>query len=198
LEIVMIELAIIAGVVGLVWAVALAVRGSLVGLCLATVLIGATFGFEFWHTRLGAMPLTVDRVLEVLLVLAFLVQAALGRTDPKPVRSNDRWLGLLLVYLAVSTFTHDFLIETPHDISPVFRFIAAYVTPAVIYWVARQSPLSEARVNLVAKTLAIYGIYLAITGILEITHQWSFVFPPTIADPGLGIHFGRARGPMLT
>jgi O-antigen ligase len=49
-----------------------------------------------------------------------------------------------------------------------------------------------------AKTLAIYGIYLAITGILEITHQWSFVFPRTIADPGLGIHFGRARGPMLT
>src|SRR5262249_29174221 len=99
----MIELAIIAGVVGLVWAVSLAVRGSLVGLCLATVLIGATFGFEFWHTRLGAMPLTVDRVLELLLVLAFLAQTALGRTDPKPVRSNDRWLGLLLVYLAVST-----------------------------------------------------------------------------------------------
>ncbi len=194
----MMELLVIAGLVGLVWAVGLVVRGSLIALCLATVLLGASFSFEFWHTRLGAMPLTVDRLLEMLLVIAFLAQSALRRTDPKPVRWNDWAVGLLLVYLAISTFTHDFLIESQHDVSPVFRFIAAYLTPAVIYWVARQSPLSERQVTVVAKTLAFYGIYLAVTGILEITQQWSLVFPRHIADPTLGIHFGRARGPMLT
>ena len=31
----------------------------------------------------------------------------------------------------------------------------------------------------------------------EGTGQWSLVFPRFIADPELGIHFGRARGPML-
>jgi O-antigen ligase len=194
----MFELAVIAGAVGLVWAVGLVVRGSLIGLCLATILLGASFGFEFWHSRLGAIPLTVDRLLEVLLVIAFLAQTALGRTDPKPVRSTDRWLALLLVYLAVSTFTHDYLVELPGDVSPAWRFLAAYVTPAAIYWIARQSPLTEGRVAMVPKILALYGIYLAITGIFEITQQWAFVFPAHIADPALGIHFGRARGPMLT
>jgi O-antigen ligase len=29
------------------------------------------------------------------------------------------------------------------------------------------------------------------------SHMWQFVFPKFIADPTLGIHFGRARGPML-
>ena len=41
------------------------------------------------------------------------------------------------------------------------------------------------------------GIYLALTGVAEIAGQWSLVFPRYIADPTLGIHFGRARGPEL-
>jgi O-antigen ligase len=134
----------------------------------------------------------------VLLVIAFLMQTALGRTDPKPVRATDCWLALLLVYLAASTFTHDYLVELPGDVSPLWRFLAAYVTPAVIYWIARQSPLTERRVAMVPNVLALYGIYLAVTGIFEITQQWSLVFPAHIANPALGIHFGRARGPMLT
>jgi O-antigen ligase len=32
---------------------------------------------------------------------------------------------------------------------------------------------------------------------LEITQQWWAVFPKHIADPASGIHFGRARGPMV-
>src|SRR5207244_555165 len=67
-----------------------------------------------------------------------------------------------------------------------------------VYWIVRQSPITEQRTALVTKVLTFFGIYLAVTGILEITHQWAFVFPRHIADPALGIHFGRARGPMLT
>ncbi|HEV3416985.1 MAG TPA: O-antigen ligase family protein [Pirellulales bacterium] len=194
----MTELILIAGLAGLIWAAAIAVRGSLIAICLATIVVGACFGFEFWHARLGAMPLTLDRFILVFLIVAFAAQTALRRTDPKPVRTTDRWLGLLLVYLAASTFTHDYLIQFPGDVSPVWRLVAAYLIPAVVYWIARQSPLTEGRVALVQNVLVLFGIYLAVTGILEITHQWSLVFPKQIADPTLGIHFGRARGPMLT
>src|SRR5262249_18758842 len=40
--------------------------------------------------------------------------------------------------------------------------------------------------------------YLAVTGVLEVSNQWSLVFPRHIANPKIGLHFGRARGPMLT
>ena len=46
--------------------------------------------------------------------------------------------------------------------------------------------------------LSALGLYLAGTGIAEITQQWWAVFPGFIANPELGAHFGRARGPALT
>jgi len=45
--------------------------------------------------------------------------------------------------------------------------------------------------------LALFGIYLSITAIFEVAKLWTWVVPNFIADPELGIHFGRARGPML-
>ena len=192
------ELMIIAGFAGPIWAAAMIVRGNLVALALSTILVAACFGFDFWHARLGSIPLTIDRLAELLLLGAFVVQTMLRRTDPKPVQMTDRWLGLLLVYLTISTFTHDYHVELPHDVSPPWRLSAAYVIPAAVYWIARQSRLTEGRIALVTKVLALFGLYLAVTGILEINHQWSLVFPQQIADPTLGIHFGRARGPMLT
>ena len=42
-------------------------------------------------------------------------------------------------------------------------------------------------------TIVAMGVYLSCTAMLEAGHVWSFVFPRYIADPNLGIHFGRAR-----
>ena len=33
--------------------------------------------------------------------------------------------------------------------------------------------------------------------LLEMAKLWGLVFPRFIGDPTIGIHFGRARGPML-
>jgi O-antigen ligase len=194
----MLDLATIAAAAGLLWATVMILRGSLIAMALAMILIGTIFGFDFWHDRAAGVPLTLDRLAAVLLVIAFFAQTMLRRTDPKPVRFVDICLGLFLVYLTLSTLTHDFHIETSKIVSPLWRLLAAYLIPGIVYWIARQSPLTEGRVALIPKVLMLFGIYLAVTGILEITHQWSFVFPKHIADPALGIHFGRARGPMLT
>jgi O-antigen ligase len=40
-------------------------------------------------------------------------------------------------------------------------------------------------------------VYLAITGIGEATGNWWLVYPRYIANEEVGIHFGRARGPMV-
>jgi hypothetical protein len=194
----MFELSVIAAVAGLAWAVALAVRGSLVALGLATILVGSCLGFDFWHERIGSFPLTLDRLSEAFLVAAFVVQTMLRRTDPKPVRTSDRWLGLLLIYLSFSTLTNDYSTVSACDAAPSWRLLAAYLIPGAVYWIVRQAPLTGQSVGQVTKVLTFFGLYLAVTGILEITHQWAFVFPKHIADPALGIHYGRARGPMLT
>ncbi len=45
--------------------------------------------------------------------------------------------------------------------------------------------------------MGLLGTYLAVTALFEVAHLWQFVYPKFISNPSLGIHFGRARGPML-
>jgi N-acetylglucosaminyldiphosphoundecaprenol N-acetyl-beta-D-mannosaminyltransferase len=73
----------------------------------------------------------------------------------------------------------------------------AFALPALIYWIARRSPLSPGNWSALLACFAMLGVYLAVTALLEVTGHWSFVFPRFIANPNLGIHFGRARGPGL-
>jgi O-antigen ligase len=121
----------------------------------------------------------------------------LGKINPKPLTGVD-WLVLVLAgVLTVSTFTHDWRVSQKGDISPFWRLTFAYLMPIVLYWIARQSTISERGVWWLNAALAGFGIYLAITGLAEISGQWWLVFPQYIADPKIGIHFGRARGPMV-
>jgi putative inorganic carbon (hco3(-)) transporter len=45
--------------------------------------------------------------------------------------------------------------------------------------------------------LVAIGFYLGADGVLEGLHVWRLVFPSYIANPNVGIQWGRARGPML-
>ena len=107
---------------------------------------------------------------------------------------------LLLAFLAMltlSTFTHNWSHLPPLSVPPVWRLTTGFFFPAVVYWLARQSRLTDRRIGLAHGALACFGIYLAVTGLLEAAGQWSLVFPRYIADPAVGMHFGRARGPMV-
>ena len=55
---------------------------------------------------------------------------------------------------------------------------------------------TKQRNNLLIGLVAI-GLYLGATGVFEGLHVWRLVFPSYIANPNLGIQFGRARGPFL-
>jgi O-antigen ligase len=61
----------------------------------------------------------------------------------------------------------------------------------------RQARVGPQQAGLVNASLIAFGLYLAVTAILEVNRAWSFVFPRYIADPEIGLHFGRARGPMV-
>ena len=51
--------------------------------------------------------------------------------------------------------------------------------------------------NVLLATLVAIGLYLGLLGVLEGVHAYNLLFPRYIANPNLGIHFGRARGPFL-
>jgi O-antigen ligase len=187
----------IAAAVLAVWLVWFAVRGSLIAGCLAYLLVASCFGYPFLHFDLGPTVVTLDRLVMVGLSAAYIVQRALRRTDPKPLETIDKLLLALLAVLTFSTLTHDWRVTPGCDAPPLWRLTTGFIMPAVIYWVARQSRLFERRVTFVHGALACFGVYLAATGLAEVTHQWWLVFPRYIADPAVGLHFGRARGPMV-
>lgn len=181
----------------LVWAMVYCVQGSLVMGALAVVIAGVCLGHPFWNMDLGLVPLTLDRLLLVGLVAAYVVQGRLGRTAPKPIGPADRWLGGLLVVLTANFLCTGFSLEKLEQGSAVWRLASGYWIPALVYWVARQSPMDHRTVRRVWGGLSWLGVYLAVTGILEKNQQWWAVFPRYIADPQVGLHFGRARGPMV-
>ena len=193
----MTAIAIVVALAALVWATVFILRGQLVAGCLVMLLAAACFGHESFSYRLGAIPLTLDRVMLLLLLVGYAVQRRLGRTEPKPLGWPDGLLLGLVGVLAMSTLFSDFAADFSGQGSPLWRLVCGYMVPVLIYWVARQAPLDRSKLSLVHGTLACLGIYLAVTGILEISGQWWAVFPRYIADPQVGIHFGRARGPMV-
>jgi O-antigen ligase len=179
------------------WGAAYLFRGSLIHGCLAFLLVGFCAGHEFLHFPLGSMPMTLDRLVLAGLLAAYAVQRRLGRTDPKPLGWVDVALGLLAVVLIASTFTHDWRLDATRKVSPVWRLVAGFLMPMVLYWIARQSPLTPAALRSIYGVLAMLGVYLAFTALAEAGQCWALVFPKHIADPRVGIHFGRARGPTL-
>lgn len=183
--------------VALVWLTIYFCRGSLMWLGLVFLLVNSSFGVYFWAQEVGPLPLTLDRIVLVGLMGAYAWQRWLGLTEPKPLGTADYLLFAFMGVLTYSTFSHDWRTAPPEGIAPLWRLITGYLSPAIVYWLARQMKFGERESRQMLSALALFGIYLSITAFLEIAGQWSLVFPKTIAEPTLGLHFGRARGPML-
>jgi O-antigen ligase len=159
--------------------------------------VGYVVGFEFWHAHVGPLPLTLDRILLMGLVAAFVGHWRWQKLDAKPVAGVD-WLVLaLLAVFSVSTILNRGGNGDPQMVSPMWRLVASYWIPAVVYWIARQSRIDFTSWKTVLAALTCLGIYLAGTALAETSGQWWAVFPRYISDPELGLHFGRARGPHL-
>lgn len=184
----------IAAIVGLVWASVFFLRGNLPLGCMAVLLAGCCFGHPFWNASFGLVPLTIHRVLWAALIGMCIVWRRLGRTDPKPLGPPEITLFAFIAVVFLSAVTHDWKTDNFH---PLMVLILCYVMPAGIYWVIRQVKISEGALRGVFMALGGFGLYLALTGIAEVTgHYWA-VFPHYIASPQHAEFFGRARGPML-
>jgi O-antigen ligase len=109
----------------------------------------------------------------------------------------DLAVAAFLGWLAVRTFTQPLGSIAPHQPHTLMHAINGYCIPLALYAVLRFSKPSAIALRPAFWVIAILGFYLSVTAWFEAAKLWGLVFPKFIADPSLGIHFGRARGPML-
>ncbi|OHB77916.1 MAG: hypothetical protein A2W31_10785 [Planctomycetes bacterium RBG_16_64_10] len=132
----------VALLVGLVWAAVFIRRGSLLIGCFAFLVVGYCMGHPFWSFHLGPVPLTLDRLLLAALAGGYLVRRRLGRVEPKPLAGADWLLFALVAWLSLSTAVYASAAATNSAGSPLWRLMASYWMPLVVYWLARQSRLT--------------------------------------------------------
>jgi len=184
-------LLVIAVLAGLLWGLVLLRKTGLIGGCLTVMLVGACFGYSYYHVELGGFSVTADRILLLLLFVAYLLLRWQGRTERRPFDAQDITLGMFMSVLLFSTFSH------PWRSSMVAALIVFHLMPLAIYWVARGAIFSEKAVLGMLAALAGFGLYLAGTAILEQQQLLAFVYPRYIATSTFTEFLGRGRGPLL-
>jgi O-antigen ligase len=190
----MIAIIVMAALTAAAWLTAVLARGGPLAGALVVLLAGVCFGYPFFHLDAGPIPLTSDRVLFVVLLAQCLVWRRWGWTEARPVGKPEILLAAFVGVLVVSTFAHDWHYQ--HNV-PASRLLFYYLMPAGMYWVARQIPLDERSARLVFGSVAVFGVYLALTALAEALRLHQLVFPAYIASSEYWEFLGRARGPLL-
>lgn len=190
-------LAAVFGLVAITWGAIYARRGSLLAGFGILIVVAYALGHDFWNTRIGPIPITLDRLLLLGLLAMFAAKWRLGRIAIRPFTGADWMLAAMLaLFVASATFSGQPEI-TDGVTSKWGRLITGFLLPGVLYAIIRQLDITRHQWSRLLAALVALGIYLAVTGAFEVTGAWSLVFPRYIANPDLGIHFGRARGPEL-
>ncbi len=192
----MTALLILLALVGGIWSAVFVLRGSLSQGCLLFLFTIACLGLRTVNLGLGAFELG-HAVLAILLI-AYFVQQQRGLTANLPMTAADWSLLAFLALITITTFDQPSVGFTPPMMMlPHFRWAVGWMTPAMLYWIARQSVWSERQTKMLLATMTLFGVYLSVTGVLEILRVTPLIWPAYIGDPSIDTHFGRARGPLL-
>ena len=168
--------------------------------CAALIIVGYVLGHTFWHAKLGPLTFTLDRMLLVGVIAAFVVQWRLGPFESKPLIGCD-WM--LAVRFSGSHREALLTSGTPDVVAPdggsaLWRLSMSFLVPGRPVLDRAASTAAAAAVEELACGHVDAGrLSCGSPRFAEITRQWWLVFPNYISDPTLGIHFGRARGPDL-
>jgi O-antigen ligase len=161
-------------------------------------LIGTSvFTAEFFSLQLAGVTLTIDRLIFLCLAIQVAISWKSGELKLGRWEVEDYLTVGFLLWLAARTLTQPLGSIAPHQPPTLMHFINGYCIPLTLYGILRCSQPNEKKLKPVLVMWAVFGVYLSLTAFLEIGKMWTLVFPKFIADPELGIHFGRARGPML-
>jgi O-antigen ligase len=158
----------------------------------------AVFGPPFYVIPFaGLVDITIERILLLIIVVWMIVGFFQRKAGVQKNFTIEFIMGLFVLLCLVSMTKTGFLPVNSEFISPWYVFISGYFFPFVIFIFAKKYIVNEKDMFVVLHALFYFAIYLCIISFLEFTNLKQFVFPRYIADPEMGIHFDRARGPFL-
>lgn len=179
------------------WLLVAMLRLPLMGWCLSYLLVMCCFGPHFFNYSLGPLPITLDRLVLLAAAATYLLRRPLEGVAPKPLQAEDRLLAALLVLLIASALRGLVWGDPSLRFETGWRLLCGYLMPCTVFWLARQAPLTPRAVGVVHAALIVFGLYLVGISLCETARLWPLVFPRYIADPSVGLHFGRSRGPFV-
>jgi len=154
------------------------------------------FDEEFWRT---AVPfffnVTFARIFILVLGALWMGMWAMGRFPLRRARSVLPLMAAILAYFTVSAAISGF--TTVAVASVHYRLIGGFWFAFAMFFFVLHAVSGERDLRDILIFLFVTSLYLTFTGWCEHFKVWSLVFPQYIADPGIGIHFGRVRGPFL-
>ena len=162
-----------------------------------TVLLVAALALELFSGNWGLMglPGPLDRVA-MAVALGALVLKGTRNVGARRLVLRPLHLALLSALawcvasgLIAGTITHSLGFYAFLDRFGFFPFLLFCLAP-IFFGTPRQR-------NILLVGLVGMGLYLGYTGCMEGLHIWKLVFPHYIANPNVGIQWGRARGPFL-
>ena len=181
----------------LLWGAISIARGSLFISVALFFIATCVFPAEFIAVDMAGLTWTLDRLCLVGIAIQLVLQWRRGELQMQRLESLDVALGLFLLWLIARTITQPLGSVLPGQPATLMHLVNGYLIPFFLYAALRTNRLQPEKLKWPLVLLIGLGVYLGITAILEMAKQWGLVFPRFVADPTLGIHFGRARGPML-
>ncbi|WP_347242647.1 O-antigen ligase family protein [Thermogutta sp.] len=176
------------------WLAVLWRKTGLYGLTLLTVLTSICLGYFFWHVE-KPFPLSLDRILWGILIVALGADFLRRRTDLSCLTRADLFAGLLVIYLLISAVG---VLLLTGGTSGLSRWLFFYAFPATLYVAARRCEITPWNERATLVVFSVLGVYLSLTGLAEVFGWNALVFPRYIADTSITDEFfGRARGPLL-
>ena len=168
-----------------------AARWSRVACCV--LLASSCFGYCFWHYG-GGLPHIRRSLTDRFIGGHILIHRWLGLADPKPMQAADWVMIAFLGVLLFSTLSHDW---HDRDNQPMAHFLLYWFLPAMMYWIARQSPpgRSKYRNGFSRRWRSLVFIWCSLRWPKRRANGGP-CFPAISLRQPLNI-FGRARGPFL-
>jgi O-antigen ligase len=185
------------GLAALVWGLALLPRASLVTMAGVYIALTAVFGIDQAGIKLGPVTATPDRFWLMAMIGVAAYRWRMQGFDWKGIGALDLAIGLFFLWLIARTLPTLSLEPLKGQPPTMMHLINGYAVPMLLAYMVRHERIGERGWNGLAIVVVVLTCYLSVTAVLEILKLWSLVWPRYIADPLLGIHFGRARGPML-
>ncbi len=182
-------------IAGAIWGLFVLRHTSIILQCLVVLVAGSVIGHSFYNVSVGPIPITLDRILFLLVLVQLGLFAWIhGHTFSGRINRVDILVCLLFVVLTTSTFIHDFRYK---ENLPLGRLLFLNWMPMAMYLVVRHCKISSTDVKLIFGGFLAFGLYLSFTAIAEVRGPHSIVFPKYILSPDEPEFLGRARGPFL-